>query len=131
MSTSSKKKTSGVTVTANNNQKSNINIAGGDIHQKITNVQSSDEIKELFTNLQKLIEKLPSEDAKKDAQQALEGLKQEAGKGNHAEESRVERWLKFLVEVAPDIKDVAIKTFLNPIDGLGEVFRKVAKRLQE
>lgn len=128
MSTSSKKKPSEISVSANN---SNVNVAGRDIHQTITNVQRSSEIDVLFASLLERIEKLPSADAKKDANQALEGLKQEADKGNQAEESRVERWLKFLVEVAPDIKDVVIKTFLNPIDGLGEVFRKVAKRLQE
>lgn len=131
MSAASKQKTSGISVTAENNQNSNINVAGGHIRQTINNSQKSGEVEALFTSLLAHIEKLPPGDTKKDANQALEGLKQEAAKGGQAEESRVERWLKFLVEAAPDIKDVAVKTFLNPVDGLSEVFRKVAKRVQQ
>lgn len=65
------------------------------------------------------------------AQQALEKLDQEAQKGEAADEEEVQQWLDVLLAMLPDIGEVAIDTFLNPIKGLSTVFRKIAAKARE
>ena len=110
---------------------SNINIAGGDINQVIANgdyMGGDKNIQIVFGRIRREIEKLPDGIEKQEANETLDKLEAESHKGDQANENRVERWFKFLAETAPDAWDVAVKTFINPIDGVGEVFRKVAQR---
>jgi hypothetical protein len=62
------------------------------------------------------------------AQTAVQGLQGEAAKGEQADESKVQKWFTFLAGMAPDIRNVAVDTFTNPIKGLSTVFKKVAER---
>lgn len=71
---------------------------------------------------------LSNETDKQDAQTAIQKLETEAKKNGKAEEKTVRKWVLFLLETAPDIGEVAIDTFLNPIKGLSTVFQKVARR---
>lgn len=65
------------------------------------------------------------------AQQALENLNLEAQKGEGANEAEVQQWFDVLLTMLPDIGEVAIDVFLNPIKGLSIVFRKIAARARK
>ncbi len=62
---------------------------------------------------------------REDAEKIVQDIENEVQKGEEADPSRVERWLKFLAETAPDVWDVAVDTLSNPIKGIGTVIKKV------
>jgi hypothetical protein len=62
------------------------------------------------------------------AENAIQALEMEAQKGEQAVESNVQKWMNFLAETMPDAWEIAVDTFINPIKGIGTVFRKVAER---
>jgi len=62
------------------------------------------------------------------ARSAVDALYAEAQKGEGADESTARRYLNFLLETAPDAWEVAINTFINPIQGVSTVLQKVASR---
>lgn len=64
------------------------------------------------------------------AQTAVDNLLAEADKGETADASVVEQWLVMLVNMAPDIAEVALDTFVNPIKGISTVFKKIAQKVQ-
>jgi hypothetical protein len=119
---------------------SSINISGGDINSTTNiNTGSGDivygakvtTIDKVFNGLNLELDRMPEGPDKDDARDTLQKLEDEARKGNQASESRVQRWLNFLAETAPDVWDVAIETFKNPISGIGLVFKKVAERARK
>jgi len=89
---------------------------------------SADEIARAFAAIEAKVQALPAGPAKDDAGTAVQKLKDEAGKGEQAQESTVRRWLNFLAEAAPDAWEVAINTFINPVAGISTVFKKIAER---
>jgi hypothetical protein len=91
----------------------------------------SDEIKKAFAVLAQKVESLPDGPDKTVAHSAVTALEAEAQKGDKAEEDTVSKWLTFLAQAAPDVWDVAVATFLNPIKGLSLVFQKVAQRAKQ
>ncbi len=110
---------------------SNIVASGNSVRQNARlSVTSSppDEIAQTFIVLLDKVNSLSSADDKNDAQAALNALEAEARKGQSAQEKPVRKWLNFLLETAPDIGQVAIDTFTNPIKGLSTVFQKMAQR---
>ena len=44
--------------------------------------------------------------------------------------NKVERWLKFLADMAPDILEVTAATLANPIAGVATAIRKIAEKAQ-
>jgi hypothetical protein len=62
------------------------------------------------------------------AQQAVEKLEQAAQEGETADEAEVRQWFDVLIAMLPDIGEVAIDAFLNPIKGVSTVFRKIAAK---
>jgi hypothetical protein len=112
----------------------NVNTGGGDFvgHDKIVKSgASADEISTAFLKLYQGIEKLPDPEHRKEALDAAKKLEAEARKGDQADESRVERWFNFLAGMGPDIFDVAVTTFTNPIAGVGKVFQMIAAKAKE
>lgn len=92
---------------------------------------SGEEIAKVFSTLYERIEAMPTGPAKEDARDAVKKLEVEAHKGEKADESRVQRWFSFLAETAPDVWEVAVQTFINPIKGVSLVFQKIAARAKE
>jgi hypothetical protein len=90
--------------------------------------QRMDEVTKIFEKLTAQINEMPEGPEKIVAQSAVNGLKGEAGKDADAGEEAIKKWLNFLTQSAPDIWEVAITTFINPIQGLGLAFQKVAQR---
>ncbi len=96
----------------------------------VTQVSSgmSDEVAGAFAALMQKVDDLPGNLDKAVAVSAIKVLEAEAAKGEEAEERDVGRWLNFLAQAAPDVWEVAVDTFLNPIKGLGTAFKKIAER---
>jgi len=88
----------------------------------------TDEISQVFAVLQKKVDELPEGPDKGIAENAVKALEVEARQGEQANQSNVQKWMKFLAETAPDAWDVAIDTFTNPIKGIGTAFRKIAEK---
>ena len=55
-------------------------------------------------------------------------VKAEVSGENEVNPTKLERWLRFLGEMAPDILDVVIKTLTNPLLGISETAHKIAAR---
>lgn len=116
-------------------QATNVNaqaLAVGRGAQAIVNQnKNSDEVNQVFVILLKKVAEMPEGSEKEIAKNAITALQDEARLGNNAKESNVTKWLNFLAQTAPDIWDVAIATFANPVAGLGMAFKKVAERARE
>ncbi|HSG45102.1 MAG TPA: zinc ribbon domain-containing protein [Anaerolineales bacterium] len=89
---------------------------------------SAEEIIKAFALMNEKVNALPEGPQKTMAETAIQGLKEEAEKGEEADESKVREWMSFLAETASDAFDVAVASFTNPIAGLSMVFKKVAER---
>ena len=87
-----------------------------------------DQISTIFKTLEQIIGTIPDEADKKVAESAIETLEGEARKGEKANEKTVKKWMNFLAETAPDAWEVAIDFFINPIQGVSTVFKKIAER---
>ncbi len=90
--------------------------------------QPADEIATAFAQLLETVNRLPAGPKKASAQIAVEALKEEARKGDQAEEGAVTDWFATLAQMAPDAFEVACSTFINPIKGLALIFQKIAKK---
>jgi hypothetical protein len=85
-----------------------------------------------FARLYEAVNESPATAAQKAvAQQAVEKLEQEAQKGETAAAAEAGQWFDVLITMLPDSGEVAIDTFLNLIQGVSTVFRKVAAKAQE
>ena len=88
----------------------------------------ADQIVIVFEKLKQMVSTIKDNADKKVAESAIEMLETEARKGDAADESTIKKWLNFLAETAPDAWEVAIDFFINPIRGVGTVFKKIAER---
>jgi hypothetical protein len=101
---------------------------GKDVNIKVTQGLSAEEIAEAFAPLLQAMQAKAESPEKVMAQTAVQGLEAEASKGEEAQEGNVQKWVDFLGDMAPDIWEVAVDTFTNPIKGLSTVFKKVAEK---
>jgi hypothetical protein len=101
---------------------------GKNVNVKITQGASAEEIARAFSTLLQAVQAKSESPEKAMAQTAVQGLEAEAAKGEDADEGKVQKWVDFLGEMAPDIWEVAVDTFTNPIKGVSTVFKKVAER---
>jgi hypothetical protein len=101
----------------------------------VTNYRRGDDAESMAAAFARLYQAIAESQAtaaqKAVAQQAIEKLDEEAQKGENADEAEVRQWFDVLVAMLPDIGEVAIDKFLNPIKGLSTVFRKIAAKAQE
>jgi hypothetical protein len=63
-------------------------------------------------------------------QDTAQRVKDEVLKGDAASETKVERWLKTLIDVAPDVAEVALAALTNPLVGVAVAIRTLAQRLK-
>jgi hypothetical protein len=91
------------------------------------------EIARLFEAVYQKIEARPEDPDvdKAELTQTVEKIQREAAKGEAANPNKVERWLKTLGMMAPDILEVTAACLLNPIAGIGTVIRKVVEKAGE
>jgi hypothetical protein len=88
-------------------------------------------VTELFAEIYRAIEHLSPAISGAERDQIREMIKKieaEAVKGEAANSGRIERWLKTLKQMAPDIFEVTVTTWANPVAGVGMVLKKVAEK---
>jgi len=116
------------------------NISGSNVaigrkaQVKVTQGLSGDELGSLFERVyQRIQSRLEDPNVDKDEiNNTVQNIEKEVSKGEEANPNRLERWLKILAYMAPDILDVIVAALLNPGAAVGEVIRKVvAKARQE
>jgi len=103
-------------------------VAGNNNRLTIKQGASADEIAKAFSTLYQAVEAKPEGPKKTMVQTAVQELEAESAKGEKAEEGKVQEWFEVLAGMAPDIWEVAVDTFTNPIKGLSTVFKKVAEK---
>jgi hypothetical protein len=103
-------------------------VAGNNNRLTIKQGASADEIAKAFSTLFQAVVAKPEGPKKMMAQTAVQELEVESAKGEKAEEGKVQEWFEVLAGMAPDIWEVAVDTFTNPIKGLSTVFKKVAEK---
>ncbi len=62
--------------------------------------------------------------------ETVKNIETEVAKGEKANPSKVERWMKFLQELAPDILQVTAAAILNPIAGVTTAITKIADKMR-
>ncbi len=102
-------------------------VAGGNVAV----LNNTAAIEQAFDGLRQALAQAPESAGKTVATQAVENLEAEARKGEQADEKKVDEWFRVLMMMLPDIGEVAIQTFINPIQGLSTAFQKIAKKAQE
>ncbi len=93
-----------------------------------TSGASAEQIAQLFQAIYKQIDQksdLKPED-KQDLHADVHDVQTEVAKGDQADESFLERRLRNIQRMAPDILDVIVTTFADPALGLATVVQKVA-----
>lgn len=118
----------------------NVSI-GGDVvgRDKIANTQSGSQsgemvkLVELFSAIQKKIEarKDDSHVDKSELKSLVENIQEEAQKGEEANPTKVERWLRFLAEMADDIFQVTVVALTNPMAGVAKAIQLIAQKAKE
>lgn len=89
-------------------------------------------LEQAFTNFYTAVAQqpeLPTQD-KVDLQAELRDVEAELKKGEEADEGFIRRRLRNIRRMAPDIYDVVLTTFGNPIAGLGMVAKKIAEKMK-
>jgi hypothetical protein len=112
-----------------NADRAQIVAAGRDV--QIGGQQFSVEYQEIsyaFAEIYRQIEIRPPDPNvdKPEIQSTVENIESEVKKGDDANPNKVERWLRFLAAMAPDIFDVVAAALTGPIQGIHEM-RKVAE----
>lgn len=83
------------------------------------------EFAQAFEKIYGAIDKVTDPIIRKSTKNAVEEIEAEIEKGENANMSQIEGWLKFLADMAPDIRDVVVDTLSNPIKGISTVITKV------
>ena len=96
-------------------------------HNTVTNTNTHN----VFAPVYRAIEQssLPAQD-KVDVKTEVEEIEGEIVKGDKANESFITRHLRNVGRMAPDILDVILTTFANPVAGLGMVAKKIAEKMK-
>ena len=117
------------------------NVSGGIIVQgrgaNVTVQQSTNaEVKEISILFEKLYLAIQTrqEDpnvTKEEINETLKRIENEIGKGNQASQPKLQRWMEYLNNMAPDIVDVILASLGGPVSGITAVLKKVAERARE
>jgi hypothetical protein len=91
---------------------------------------SGAELAQLFVRIQQQIRARPPDPNvdKEEITGMVERIQQEATKGETANGSKLDRWLRDLADVAPDIFDVTVAALTSPVAAVGMVVKKVAEK---
>lgn len=92
---------------------------------------SGKELAPLFDLVYRRIESRPQkpEVDKEELKELVSRIQAEAGKGDEANPAKLQRWLRTLADVAPDILEVTISSLINPAAGVASAIRTVAERV--
>ncbi len=106
--------------------------AGENIQQTIQQGASANELANLFQAIYQQVDaRPPSPDADNgEIKTQVRQIETEAAKGDDANPKKIERWLKTLADIAPDILDVTTAALLNPAAGVAKAIVLVAKQVR-
>lgn len=123
-----------------------INIEGENVvgsidasgHAKVNVTQSSvhktenANFEKLFELLEEKIKARPADPNvdKGEIQEQVNQIKAEAAQGEKANPNKLERWIRNLAGMAPDVVDVMAASLGGPISGLTAVIQKIAARVK-
>jgi hypothetical protein len=90
----------------------------------------SEDLQKLFAAIYTNIESRPEERdiEKEEIVQVVQNIEKETVKGEEANPGKVERWLGYLSNMAPDILDVTLAALTNPAAGIATAIRKIAEK---
>jgi phage-related protein len=93
----------------------------------------SKELSELFSAIyQKIETRSPDPEVEKEEiTDQVKRIESEVARGEKAQPVKVERWLRNLAAMAPDIVDVTLATLTSPFAGISMAIRKIAHRVKE
>lgn len=110
----------------------NVSLGGGSFIARdqinYAGAAPSSEMTAAFEKLTAAVQALSNPAQQTVAQMAVQNLQTEAAKGDAASEETVKNWFEMLIGMSPDIWDVAVTTFTNPIAGLSLAFKKIAEK---
>jgi hypothetical protein len=110
-----------------------VTVSGGDFVGRDKIVQQATDavaLAQAFGELYARIQQLPPAQ-RTQAQQEITTLQQEVtAQGEQVSESFVRERLRNLQRMAPDILDVVVATFANPVAGAGMVIKKIAGKMK-
>jgi hypothetical protein len=104
---------------------------GGDQvgRDRITGVTSTD-LAQMFREIYQRIETRPPDPNvdREEITETVQKVEQEVKKGEEANVSKLERWLKTLKDMAPDITDATVACLTNPTAGVAMAVKKIAEK---
>jgi hypothetical protein len=104
-----------------------INASGSsrvNINQKVIH-QATPEMEKLFRRVHREMKRRPVESK---VEQQVKKIEAEAAKGNAADRSRLERWMRSLAKMAPGILEVMGASLAGPAAGFTAVFKNIVER---
>ena len=130
----------------NKKDQSSVTITGGNVvgsihadgnaevkvNQGSVQKAQDENFEKLFALLAEKIQERP-EDPNADKQEIenqVNQIKVEAAQGEKANLNKLDRWIRNLFEIAPDIVDVMTASLGGPISGLTAVLQKIAARVK-
>lgn len=94
---------------------------------------SSSELAQLFQTVHQKIEQRPEDPnvGKEEITAEVEKIQKEASENEAPNENKLERWMKNLADMAPDIVDVMAASLGGPVAGATAVLQKVIKKVRQ
>ena len=86
-------------------------------------------LSQLFAEIHQLIQERPENPdfEKEELTGKVDAIQKEVEKGDEANPNKLERWLKELIHLAPDIFEVTVASLVNPAAGVTTAIRKIAE----
>jgi len=113
---------------------SSTNVAVGRNTRATASTSSGDDVTvRIFAPIYRQIESRPEDPNvdKEELSSIIHNIQEEVNKGEQANTNKIERWLKTLALMAPDILDVTVATMASPVTGIATVIRKVVEKAKE
>ena len=95
--------------------------------------QSTPEMTGLFKRVHRKV-KIRRADPKVDQaklENQVKKIEKETAKGSAADPGKLERWIRTLAKMAPDIVEVMAASLAGPVGGFSMVFKKIVERARE
>lgn len=94
---------------------------------------SAKELAELFSPIYQMIESRPPNPLveKEEITDQVKRIENEVTTGEKAEPAKVERWLRNLAAMAPDILAVTVAALTSPLAGISMTLQKIAQKVKE
>jgi len=127
-----KKQQPGINITGENvvgsinaNGHAQVNISQSSVHQT-----NDVDFEKLFSLIEERIKARPEDPNvdKQEIQNQVKQIKAEAAQGEQANQTKLERWIRNLAGMAPDIIDVMVASLGGPVSGMTAVVQKIAMR---